>query len=165
MTGLQISHGRGFGNNSWEEVNDQVIPWNDYAMRVNFKTTFHAARDNEGTGARLLATSCDPDGQKGSTIGVDTLYLISMRDYNDIFHKNDTINPIVEIGTDSYGYFSFLSLSEYVMYNREGIKNMQFDIKLNQPPGEDGTYQFKIVYALEDGQVFQADSDKLKLMK
>lgn len=90
-----------------------------------------------GGGQNLFALSCEESGYAGSKIGVDTIYLVSLQDYNNTYSKNDTLNEIAltNYWTSSVDDFNnFFPLTDYIDENKDNIQRGFFEIKLTEPP-------------------------------
>lgn len=156
------------GLNPWKNIGEsESIAWNKYFLRVGFQKTFHAALQKFNVGANVFATSCDKNGAAGSKIGVDTLFVISLNDYNADYHANDTLNNIALINYWTYkasDFDNFFSIARYVSENQQRILEETFEIKIKQPPSKSSEeHQFKIVLILRNGEVFQQSGAKVRL--
>ncbi|MGK7392275.1 MAG: hypothetical protein ACNS60_18120 [Candidatus Cyclobacteriaceae bacterium M2_1C_046] len=157
------------GNDSepWASVTEnESVFWDQYYLRAAFEVDYHAYIKNSA-GANLYAESCIGPGEGGSKTGIDTLYVVTLRDYNESYLANDTINDIILVN-NTY-YFSTVDpqpLSKYISDNKEGISLDYFEVKLKEESAKaTGEYQFKLIYILEDQVQFEAISEKVILHK
>jgi hypothetical protein len=142
------------------------VEWDKYYMGVNFERTYFS-QNKSSFGASLFA-DCGSKGDLGAKVGIDTLYVVAMKDYNDHFHQNDTLNSIVRIGglvRAPEGFNSLNSIQYYINENRTSIREYNFSIKLSQPPFPGtGDYKFRLIYKLDNGEVFENDNDIVHLI-
>lgn len=159
IEGVNISNAKftGEGTNPWEIINNSNEPilWNNFFMRVGYDEAYYFAYNNSGF--NLLA-DCLSKGYLGSEVGVDTLYLVSLFDYNDNYLALDTLNDMLLVNNWTYNaddYEEFFSLSDYIEQNRSNIPAPGvFELKLSEAPSSDvGQYQFKLIYILNDGEI------------
>lgn len=146
---------------------NESIRWDNYFMRIGFEKTFYSELKTSG-GQNLYALSCTEPGYLGSKFGVDTIYLISLHDYNDRYHENDTLNEIISINHDTYKLdqlVDFFSLPTYIQQNKDRILK-DVDIKFNEPPSDDSNfYRFKLVFWLKNGLGFAQTGDSIRLSR
>lgn len=154
------------GLNPWKIVgNNKSIRWDTYLLRVDFKATYYA--ENKKSGADLYALSCVEDGYLGSKTGVDTLYFITLTDFNNTYQKNDTLNNAVVLNywtSEPSDFQKFFPITQYIAENRNTIKRSYFEIKLTEAPLNPLTdAKFKIIYSLKNGSRFEKISDNVSL--
>lgn len=157
----------GQGSNPWKVVTtNEPVKRDSFFMRISFEQVFHASARHSG-GANLYALSCDPPGYGGSLTGVDTLYIVTQQDYTPQYLKNDTINAIAGVNYwTMYGddFNEFFTLSDFIRENSEGIAREYFEIKFTEPPSANGDFRFRIIFILQNGDKFEAVSDKVSLI-
>ena len=158
----------GQGLNPWRGIqNNESIPWDNYFMRIDFEKTYYS--ENKKSNGAVLYADCPVNGYLGSKIGIDTLYVVSLKDYNNQHERNDTINNIISVNDWIYNpedFDKFYPITNYIEKNRANISNNVFELKLMEPPSDDiGEYQFKIIYILDNGEFFIKESGIVKLMK
>jgi hypothetical protein len=102
------------------------------------------------------------NGYQGTEVGVDTLYLVALGDYNNEFLSNDTLNSIIQVN-DYFSGPSFYSLEEYLIDNRESIMLESLTIKLTEGPTEDTALDFELIYVLSSGEEFKQRSSVVNL--
>ena len=156
------------GLNPWRiiDANGQV-KYDNYFMRIGFEKTYFSQIKNEG-GQSLFALSCEENGHAGSKIGVDTIYLITLQDYNGKYQKNDTLNRILLTNYWTYypkDFDNFFPLTKYIRENEDNIQRDEFEIKIAEPPFNSGDFDFKLILILKNGERFERVSDKIKLTK
>ena len=156
------------GLNPWRiiEANGQV-KYDNYFMRIGFEKTYFSQIKNEG-GQSLFALSCEENGHAGSKIGVDTIYLITLQDYNGKYQKNDTLNRILLTNYWTYypkDFDNFFPLTKYIQENEDNIQRDEFEIKITEPPLNSGDFDFKLILILKNGERFERVSDKIELTK
>jgi len=141
--------------------------WDKFFVQVGFEETYYT--ENRKSGGYTLFADCWGKGSLGSKIGLDTLYLITLKDYNDEYLQNDTLNSIILANdlTNGIGKFNnFYSLTKFVQENKASIPNHEFVLKINEPPSKDiGEYQFKLILILNGGKTFENESRIVKLIK
>ena len=158
----------------WVNGTGQLLPkgtpvsWNQYYMNVAFQVTYQAGTHRSGSGA-AYALDCNVSGDLGSRIGVDTLYVIALADYNANYAAGDTLNDIVTLNTQAYfaqDFDKFYPVSRYVAENRDGIRQQSFKWRLTEPPAaNDASHRFRVVYRLRNGQTFQTDAEPVRLTR
>lgn len=160
IEGLEISNLQNVGNQPTLVTTNSPVLWNNFYMSMDFQKTFHAYSRNS-SGSNLFALDCVQDGYMGSEVGLDTIFVVTLNNYNNDFVANDTINNILE----TPNYISGLSpLSEYVQENKEGIRYGGLSLTLNQPPSVNlSTHQFKIIFILKNGEVFEQTNEPVLL--
>lgn len=136
-------------------------------MAVYFDKTY-SLKQERSAGASLCA-DCNSKGYAGSKLGLDTLYLVALTDYNDQFHKNDTLNNIILVNDFAYtlnDLFRYQPVEYYVEENRTGVKREVFGIRISEPPSNpSGDYVFRLIYVLENGETFVKDSPRVALTR
>jgi hypothetical protein len=135
-------------------VENAKVPWQEYGIKTDFKSTYYGANQETPGGAYLYALSCVEDGYMGTEVGVDTLYLVTLGDYNQEYLAKDTLNNILEI-TDYFNGSSFYSLTDYLNDNSESIRSESLAIKLTEGPSQDVGIEFELVYVLTSGEEFK----------
>lgn len=154
------------GINPWEALaKDSAIDWKNFFVRFYFDKNYIGQLDIEPNGS-LNALSCDPPGSAGDKIGVDTIFLVTLYDYNDEFLAGDTINPIIL--TNAWTYFvddfdKFKPLNDYLLRNAVGVRQDQFEIKLNEAPITGKRFSMRVSYVLNNGEVFHDTTDPVTL--
>lgn len=163
IEGLELSHFKTEGSFIDQPVDPgSAITWSDYLLNVDFKA-FYFAQLRSG-GANLYALSCLDPGYMGTQVGVDTLYLVTLQDYNEEYAANDTLNYILEVN-DWQDDLEFHDLSKYLNDNKEMINAQYFSIKLTEGPSEDRELQFELVYVLTSGEEFKQKSSAVNITK
>lgn len=163
IEGLEVSHYR-FNDDPYGDpiVPNAKIPWQEYGLKTDFKTTYYSSHDENPGGAYLYALSCLQDGYMGTETGVDTLYFVTLGDYNEEYVKNDTLNNIILIN-DWFNGTTFYSLADYLNQNSENILSENFTVKLTEGPAVDVALEFEIVYVLTSGDEFKRKSSVVNL--
>lgn len=154
--------------NPWAEIEPaEVLNWQDYFIRVEFEATYIASTPGYQQGANLCALSCFENGYAGSTVGLDALTVITINEYNENYAAGDTVNDIVLTNDWTYlveDYEEFVPVSQYIKDSEETISDQTFEVRLTEAPQEDlSTQQFKIVYHLENGDLFETITDVVTL--
>ena len=98
IEGIDLDHYR-FNEDPYGDpaVDNAKIPWQEYGLRADFRTTYYAANKDLPGGSMLYALSCVEEGFQGTEVGIDTLYLVALDNYNDQYLKNDTLNNILQV--------------------------------------------------------------------
>ncbi len=117
----------------------------------------------------MYALSCIESGSEGSKAGVDTLFVVTLNDYNQNYKANDTINNIVLLNNWTHfieDYNEFYPLARYIEENKEGVVDRSFEIKFKEEPQEVTSEQkFKIIYHLNNGDTFETTTRAVTLSK
>lgn len=144
----------------------ESISWSRFFIHIGFEKSYHAKIETPG-GQNLYALSCLEPGHGGSKIGVDTIYIITLHDYNARYRLNDTLNSIVlaNYWTTSVGHLdNFFPLSRYTEENEQRIAHDGLDIRLAEPPGtSSAVHEFKVVFRLVNGETFEETSRSIRL--
>jgi hypothetical protein len=170
IVGLETSNAKftGEGSNPWQILAaNEPVSWENYFMRIGFEKTYFS--QNENSAGSALKADCLSGGYLGAKVGVDTLYVVTLSEYNQDFHANDTINSIVLANDWTYyveDFDQFYSISDYIDQNRVVIANDVFELKIIEPPSADSAdYQFRLTFILNNGETFTTDTDMVKLTK
>jgi hypothetical protein len=154
------------GSNPWKalEKNESVI-WHEFFIRFGFNTNYIAQSDFESNGS-LIALSCDPAGHAGDKIGVDTVLIQTIYDYNENFSAGDIINSIIltngwTFNVDDFNEFE--SIQGYLVKNIEGVRDEYFEVKLNEAPTADSEFSVLLTYKLNNGEEFTHTTETVKL--
>jgi hypothetical protein len=159
----------GQGTNPWRLVkNNESIKYDSFFMRVGFEKTYYSNLSSP-SGQYLYATSCEENGYLGSQIGVDTIYLVTLQDYNTQYSQNDTLNNIILTNYWTFiedDFNNFFPLKNYIQENKDGIMKDVFEIKIEEPPTDTSNdYSFKLIFILQNGDKFEKVTDKITLTK
>jgi hypothetical protein len=157
----------GQGLNPWKEIEEnEIVQWDKFFIRFGFEKIYHSQLMTKG-GASLYALSCYENGYAGAKVGVDTLFLITLDGYNEEYLQNDTLNNIVLANYWTYfteDFTNFFSLADFIEENNSNIFKDVFELKFSEPPTKgSGEYQFKLVFNLTNGDVFEEDSGIVKI--
>jgi len=155
------------GLNPWKTIaGDGTLKWNEYFMRVGYDRNFTAQASLKSSYG-LYALSCESDGYMGSKIGMDTLFIVTLNNYNELFQANDTINDIILTNDWTYkteDFDNFQPISTLLNENRETIFNTNFEIKLNEKPSIfNQLHSFKVILVLNNGETFESISETVSL--
>ena len=152
------------GSNPWEITQeDSILNWNNYFIRFRFETEYF---DLESSSNARIALSCFLPGNSGDTVGVDTIYFISVSDYNEKYKSNDTINDIIltnDWTREPDDFYEFDSVKTFIQMTSTGIRDPFFEIKLSEAPGSSGSFSFKTTCILNDGSEFSNTSEAVTL--
>jgi hypothetical protein len=160
IEGLEISNYRKDGTLFNPITTNSTTSWDSFFMSVDFQKTFHSYSRKSG-GSNLFATDCDWNGSAGTIIGLDTIFVVTLNNYNIDFVANDTINNILGTPNSTSG---LSPLSEYIQESKEGIRYGGIHLKLNQPPSVNlSSHQFKIIFILKNGEVFEQTNEPVLL--
>ncbi|WP_339793258.1 hypothetical protein [uncultured Imperialibacter sp.] len=154
--------------NPWRKIigNEQVL-WDSFFISFNFQADYIAAIVSD-YGQSLMALECAEQGYAGDKIGVDTIFVRTMYDYNDTYAAGDTINQIVLIKDWIFFYDDFekfVPLSNYIVDNHNGVIDQQFQFKLSEAPGKGDSFSIQLSFILNNGEVFQHTTNPLVLTK
>jgi hypothetical protein len=171
IQGLRISNATftGQGLNPWRLAeNNESIKYDSFFMKVSFERTYYSNLSSS-SGQYLYALSCVENGDLGSQVGVDTIYLVTLQDYNSQYSQNDTLNNIVSTNDWTYrvdDFTNFFSLTNYIEANKDSILRSGFELKITEPPSDvSNAYSFKLIFILQTGDRFETTSDKIELTK
>ena len=148
---------------------NSIILWNKFHLSYRFETEYIAKRKSINTTGGLMAFSCAAPGYNGDKIGIDTLFIKTINNYNEEYTAGDTINEIVKIS--DWNYYLNLetenlkSISNYIDINTERILSETFDIKIMEAPSTDGEHSFQVIYKLNNGEIFKHQSSPVQLKK
>jgi hypothetical protein len=149
------------------EDND-TIQWDNFFMAIDFEKTFYSEFKTSG-GQNLYALSCSEDGDAGTKVGADTVYVVTMQHYNEQYHQLDTLNNMVLtnyrtiIKDDFNDYFS---MATYIAESKDFVRRDGFQVRFTDPPSEDvNANRFKLIFILKNGERFEAISDDIQLSK
>lgn len=141
--------------------------WDNYLLHLNFlSTTYYSSQQNSYSGD-LYALSpppicCDP-------VGLDTLYIVSLNNYNSIYLSGDTLNDIISIHqryAESKSDLIPISVHDYISINQEQLFSLEeIDILINDPPSDSISIQkFKVIFKMNDNRVFISNSSEVSLL-
>ena len=165
IEGLELTHYRFFDDPYGDPIIENAkIPWQEYGLRTDLKSTYYGVNNEVTGGAYLYALSCVEDGYMGTEAGIDTLYLVALGDYNERFVTNDTLNSIIQL-SDYFDGPSFYSLEEYINTNEDIIRSENVTIKLTEGPSQDIALSFELVYVLTTGEEFKQISPVVNIRK
>ncbi|WP_200975532.1 hypothetical protein [Echinicola sp. 20G] len=154
-------------NNNLEEIEEgEVVLWERFFIRFAFEADYLAQKATTSPNGSLFALSCAPNGWKGDKIGLDTLYVRTLSDFNENFVAGDTINDLILTNyytNTAQGLMDFTPLVNYIEENHESVKYQVFDMKLSKGPTEEADYAFDLIYVLNDGQFFTHRTDPVHL--
>lgn len=177
ITGLKIENCQisenGFGGKlNWKFVEaGETIPFEEFFMRGSFDLEYFSKNEpafNFKLPNNAYASDCPVPGQGGSREKLDTLYLVTNNDFNEHFSAGDTINEIVESkGGNVRHYQDLQRFNPLIFYffieNKEYIVEDVFSLRINQEPTfKDLSHSFKIIYKLENGEVYTAQTEKVR---
>lgn len=154
------------GLNPWEPIEkNDTIDWENFFIRFGFHVNYIAESHFEPNGS-LMALSCDPAGYAGDKIGVDTLIIRTVYDYNNNFSAGDIINPIILTNDWTFrvdDFTEFDSIQEYLINNAEGVRDDIFEIKLNEAPISSSQFAIQLTYKLNNGEEFDRTTETITL--
>jgi len=156
------------GSNPWIALaENDTVPWENYFNRVSFNCDYIATNRKSYYCNALYALSCHSEGYDGSKIGVQDIHFITLFDYNSQFAENDTIDSIVNVNDWTYSisdFSGFISIDDYVEQNQNSIQNQYFEFKILSPPLDPfQSGQFKIIYQLANGTIFEVVTEEMVL--
>lgn len=141
--------------------------WDEYFIWVSFDVDYISSIKSH-TSSDLFA-SCVKPGELGDKVGVDTLYVTTLNDYNEEYTAGDTVNNIVEIKewiSSVDDFQDFYSLSDYILSNEQGVRDEEFKLKLKEPPSKDEQFfALQITYILNNREVIHCTTAPINLLK
>ncbi|WP_421897415.1 hypothetical protein [Marinoscillum sp.] len=168
----------GVESENWEYVNLDSNPfeslelgdsthWNTFMTQFIFQANYTALSTRD-FGASLLATSCSQPGEAGDIIGVDTVVVRTVFDYNENYVSGAVINDIILAKgrfrvSDTFD--DFLPLENYLSENSEGVTAITFQLILAESPTTNTPFAFDLTFVLNNGEVFQHRSPLINLMR
>ena len=160
------------GSNQWAVINEQdSIAWDAYFVRVGFESEYFAGEvpSSRFTGGQsLFALDCNVNGYKGSGVGVKRIDFIAMSDYNTNYAKNDTVNDMVKMNDWTVSVNDlpkYYSIQDFLTMYNSTIYRQNFEFRITEPPSENSKEaQFKIVLELRNGQKFEGETQKIRLL-
>jgi len=169
IQGLKISNVTYGGQdpNPWRIIdNNETVKYDSFSLAINFDKAYHSKVNYSG-GQNLYALTCKQSGYAGSQTGVETLYLITLQDYNSSYLKDDTLNNIISTNYSIYqdNLYDFFPLETFLQDNQDNIRNDMLQIKITEPPSTENEFNFKLIFTLKNGDTFVAISDKVRLTK
>lgn len=164
ITGINFE-GRFFSENTRYPVTstDLAINFEDFYLSLSFDKEYISSINPNGS---LLADQCPENGHEGTKPeeGLDTLYFITLKDFNQNYTANDTINDIINYRW-LIRYPEHLDdtdeLEKFINDNDESILNSYWDFKITEPPGYP-QQQFKIVFLLDNGELYEGSTSVIK---
>ncbi len=107
---------------------------------------------------QALATSpCPNPGFNGSQEKLGSFDLISLGNFSSRFPAGSSLNPVVLIND--------LPAATYISQNAEKIKHQFLKITLTEKPTNRKEYQaFKIIYSLQNGETYEVQTARFKLL-
>jgi hypothetical protein len=161
------------GPNQWAVLNEQdSIAWDKYFVRVGFEADYVAGNvpSSRFTGGQsLFALDCNVNGYKGSGVGVKRIDFIALSDYNTNYAKNDTLNDVVKMYDWTFSVNDlplYYPIQDFVKMYSNNLYRQNFEFRITEPPSENSKEaQFKIVLELRDGQKFEAETKKIRLLR
>lgn len=150
-------------NNSWDiPIEDgDSIDFFEYRIRCEYDVSYHTYNTTPASFFGIntsYALSCSRPGYEGSKEGMDTLLIITDKDYNDNFKAGDTLSSIGTIVSSN----DFIPLAEFIKSNKERIRATSFDIKLSQfPTNHSEAIAFTIVLKLSNGEEYSSTTPKV----
>lgn len=128
-----------------------TVRYDSLNLLVLFEVAYLRASQQPQNGM-LYAWDCSPWGERGSKVGIDTLYLIAKEDYNAQYRAGDTLNPICRMLNHR---LQEGSIGEYVAANDSIILSPYgLNFSLSVPPSRESRQAFELVYLLDNGEIY-----------
>lgn len=174
INGIQVENFKGRerdyenGRNVNPLVDGESVPFENFLIRASFDVEYYPESQaflNIDFSNKAYALSCFGNGYKGTKEQLDTLYLVTNNDFNESFAAGDTINGIVEADAPSsfWEIVEFLPLSDYVNNAQNKIETEWFQMKLTELPSfKDQSHSFTLIYHLQNGEVYSAQTENVK---
>jgi len=156
------------GTNPWVTLQeDESVSWNNFFVRFEFEVNY-IANKSLSFGGTLMALSCGEPGEAGDKIGVDTVIVRTVCDYNENYQAGSNINEIIL--TNRWVFFTdyfdeFIPLTDYLSNNSDGVRDNMFELKLTEPPTINTQFSFAVTYKLNNGEVFTHTIQTINLTK
>lgn len=134
-------------------VSNEIPSFTTYHIKLDF--SWEKAPNNFRNGLSFGAelNACTP-APPVSVSGLDTVFVITLKDYNANYSANDTINNFIR-PTDQEKYYP--NFENYMSLHRQNFSLNTHFIYFAEPPFSDRSLQqFKIIYKFENGEIFEA---------
>jgi len=103
------------------------------------------------------ALDCVEPGNGGTKEKIESLTLLALSDYNSRFKTGDTLNAIINVNG--------LSVSNYIEnQNQFTVDLFGFLINLTEKPDTAVKHSFKLIYKLQNGEIYEAESQPIKIL-
>lgn len=168
ITGLNSTNSK-FTNiegDIWEPINQNVkVDYSSFFIRYHFEKEF-ISNNTFNSNGMLMALSCVEDGERGDKIGIDTLIIHTVYDYNNSHKKNSCINDIIimnEWTSFASDFDEFYSIKQYINVNKSSIQVPHFEIKITEKPEKETEFAVKVEYILNNGDTITNISEPIIL--
>lgn len=159
------------GGITTESLQNDTVTYLLYSLKVDLMPTFLGFNTPEKKGNNGLLFACSPapcpmDGHEGTKTGLANIEVFTLTQYNETYLAGESINPMLEISTkmlDTDGNERTETISQYLARNNDAIWEYSFSLKLKSPPTTEGPHAFRIVYTLDDGRRFEAETEEVYL--
>ena len=145
-----------------------AVPFNGHYIDVYHEASYYSLGEVSPGYFTQPASADDCYNSFISEEGLDTLYVITSKAYDENHPANDTINDIVSMGGEVNYYNGFndysgaISLQEYVSANQPIIQGLFARIRLNQEPQyKQESHSFTIIYELLNGERHVAETNEI----
>ena len=156
-------------DSSWFELSgvDDSVHWNNLMTQFIFQANYMAL-SKQDFGGGLMATSCSKPGEAGDIIGVDSVIVRTVFDYNENYVSGSVINDMILAKgrfrvSDTFD--DFLPLEDYISENSEGVRVITFQLILTERPMTNTPFAFDLTFVLNNGNVFEHRSPSIQLMR
>lgn len=159
----------GSSSDAWDYIEDnqpEPVVWDKYFVRFDFEVDYVAAASSD-FGNSLMALSCIEPGHMGDKIGVKSIVIRTVNDYNENYPAGSEINPIagIKYWSNNTGEMnSFFSIDSYITEFAEGVTQRFFELKLTEAPASSNSFAFDIVYTLNNGEAFTHRTNAVNLV-
>lgn len=150
--------------------NGDSVTYNRFYITTTLNVEYHTHNITNGIGT-LMACSpapCLGNGHEGTKSGVKNITVVTLSNFNFNHFENDTINDIISISSD----YKPLDVSNFDSNTDDFVENYgialtleYFHLKLNHPPSNAGSYNFKVILELNDGEIFEVTTPAVLLNK
>lgn len=143
------------------------VHWSNLMTQFIFQANYMAL-SRQDFGGSLMATSCSKPGEAGDIIGVDTVVVRTVLDYNENHVSGSVVNDIVLAKgrfRSSDTFADFLPLENYLSENAEGVRVITFQLILTESPTTNTPFAFDLTFVMNNGDVFQHRSPAIDLMR
>ena len=146
----------------------ESIKYDSFLIKVSFEKTYYSRLNSTAGQYMLYALSCQSPGYLGSQVGIDTMYIVSVHNYNSQYSQNDTLNNIILTNYFTYteqDFNNFIPLGDYIQQSKGGILGDELDLKIKEPPSDENDLRFKVILILRNGERFEATTNDIRLIK
>lgn len=140
------------------------VLWSNFVPTTTFIPEFFSANHHpkqNAYGGALYALDCSVNGERGTLVGLKSLHIVTLNDYNEHYAANDTINDMVTLPFGT-------SIDDYVAFNNDKVEIYELTVRfiLKEAPAQSQTpVRFRFIYQLNSDEIFQHETEMIVLTK